>query len=87
MMFILENERSYAGASTLYEKMTKLNINPTLYELPVPFIFKPEEVFYWTDSLLNETRGCQYCEEVQYIERVCKALRGWAGKGYIVHIR
>ena len=87
MICLLENEKGYAGASHLYDKMRKLGINTALYELPVPFIFKPEEVFYWTDSLLNETRGCKFCEEVQYIERVCKALRGWAGKGYVVHIR
>lgn len=84
---LLEGERGYLGVSTLYDKLAKLNINPTLYALPVPFIFKPEEVVYWTDSLLNEVRGCKYCEEVQYIERVCKALRNWASKGYVVHIR
>lgn len=86
MKMLLDGERGYLGASTLYEKMGRININPALYELPIPFIFKPEEVFYWTDSLLNELRGMKYCEEVQYIERVCKALRGWAGKGYVVHI-
>ena len=87
MYMLLEGERGFLGASSLYEKIAKLNINPILYELPIPFIFSPEDVFFWTDSLLNEVRGCKYSEDVQYVERVCKSLRNWASKGYVVHIR
>lgn len=87
MTFLLENERGYAGASTLYDKLTRLGINPVLYELPQPYIFKPEEIIFWTDSLLNELRGMKLTEEVQYIQRVCAALRKWADNGHIVHVR
>lgn len=87
MNFLLENERGYAGAATLYEKLARLKINPTLYELPQPYIFKPDEVLFWTDSLLNELRGLKVTEEVQYIQRVCSALRKWANDGHIIHVR
>ncbi len=86
MRFLLENERAYVGASTLCEKLSRLGISPALYELPSPYISKPEEVLYWTDSLLNEVKNIPICEEVQYIVKVCNALQKWALRGYIIHV-
>ena len=86
MHFLLDNERAYLGANTLYQKLRTIHINPDLYELPRPYIFKPDEVLYWTDSMLNEIRGKKFCEEVQYIQRVCSSLRKWARDGHVVHV-
>lgn len=86
MSFLLEGERAYCGASSLFEKLKRLGVDPTLYELPPHYIFRPKELHYYVDSVLNDLRGKPQDDDHLYIVRICESLKEWAEKEYIVHV-
>ncbi len=88
MRFLLSNERAYVGASRLFEALEKLNVNTTLFTLPIPYILSSEELSYWLDCLDNELRGLRNpnLQHYDYVKQVGKALRKWADAGHIIHI-
>lgn len=86
LCFLLDQERAYCGASALFQKMERLEIDPVLYELPPHYIFSPETLHYYLDSVLNELRGKPQNEDYFYVQRVCESLRKWADRGLIVHV-
>lgn len=88
MRFLLSNERAYVGASNLFDALDKLNVNKTLFTLPIPYILSSEELSYWLDCLDNELRSLynpnqQYYD---YVKQVSKALRKWSDAGHVIHI-
>jgi len=87
MQFLLEQERAYIGASYLFEKLDRLDINPALYVLPLPYIFRPDELHYYLESIQNDLMGKEKeSADYQYVRQICTALLAWADKDYIVHV-
>lgn len=88
MRFLLSNERAYVGASNLFDALEKLNVNTTLFALPIPYILSSEELGYWLDCLDNELRSLRNANPhyYEYVKQVSRALRKWADAGHIIHI-
>lgn len=86
MQFLLERERAYIGAGSLFEKLARLGVDPVLYMLPLPYIFKPDELRYFVESIRNDLLGKQKGEDYDYVRQVCAGLMSWADREYIVHV-
>ncbi|BCS54091.1 hypothetical protein GSbR_41740 [Geobacter sp. SVR] len=86
MRFLLDNERAWVGASQFYVALDKLGISPTLYALPIPYIFSADELQYYLDSLENELRGKPRNDYYSYVKERCVKLSEWASRGVIVHV-
>lgn len=83
---LFEGERAWLGSSEFYFALGKLGINYRLYELPCPIVLSAEEVLFYAESVLNDLRGKAPSEYLDYVKHRCIALKGWAERGYIVHV-
>ena len=83
---LFEGERAWLGSTEFYVALGKLGIDYHLYELPCPYILSAEELAYYTESILNDLKGKQPSEYLDYVKQRCKALQSWADRGYIVHV-
>lgn len=86
MNLLLDNERAYIGASSFFHKLEKLGVDPTLYVLELPFIFKPSELQYYVESIQNDLKGKKPGEDYEYVSRICKSLSAWAERELVVHV-
>jgi len=88
MTFLLEGERAWLGASQFYKALTRLNIPVEIYHLELPHIFSGEELDYYLDSLENDLRSADRTSDYyQYVKQICRKLREWTSKGYVIHVK
>lgn len=88
--FLLENERGWLGSSLFFHSMLRLGIRTEPYYIPPGIVLSPEETTYYANSILSEAAfmlpADKESEAWQYIETICRTLKGWGEKNYLVHV-